>query len=145
MSNKASQTQSTAVEPPLDIRRVKFLLFEYEPPLHDPATMKRFVGSVYTASGGDLQVLRALVWALREWQDFYKVHVVADLKLLWESFEFEQPVPNAISFLKACCSLKTPMSPVMERAIFDQSSDFSYLYQAFCAYYSQFYDDPLFT
>jgi hypothetical protein len=145
MLHKASQVETTFVKPLLDIRRVKFLLFEYEPPLHDPAAVKRFVGSVYTASGGNPQALRALVMALREWQDFYNVHVVADLELLWRSFEFEQPVPNAISFLKACCSLKTPMSPVMERAIFDQSSDFSHLYRDFCEYYSQFYDDPLFT
>jgi hypothetical protein len=103
----------------------------------------RFVGSIYTASRGNPQVLPVLVMAFREWQDFYNVNVVGEPELLWNSFEFEQPMQDAISFLKEYCS---PMSSFMERAIFDGSSDFADVYRDFCEYYSELYpNNHLFT
>lgn len=106
----------------LDIRRIEVLLFNFEPPLHDPKAMKRFVGSLHAASAGDPDVLALLVTAIQEWQDV----CVVELEQLWDSFEFEHPIGDALAVLKAfCMSQPIPLPQGLERAIFDTSSDFS--------------------
>jgi hypothetical protein len=112
----------------LDIRRIEVLLLNFEPPLHDPKAMRRFVGSVHTASSGDPDVLALLVTAIHEWQDVS----VVELEQLWNSFEFEHPTGDALAVLKAfCMSQPIPLPQHLERAIFDTSSDFSDVYREF--------------
>lgn len=123
----------------VDVKRLELLLSNLEPiGLRDRETEWLFVGSLFTASGGNAAVLPIMLNCFRDWSQYYDEEALRDLEALWHSFNFEQPIEGALSILKIF-SINQPVRLDQEyvTAIFDPSSDFESTYRAWKR------DDPI--
>lgn len=118
---KARQSTFLKQTPLRDSRRAAVMLYSYEPSELNDEELRRFVGALHAASAGNPASLSILNAAFSEWPRFRNRRARTELRKIWNSFELEQPMQDAVAILKAfCASQFVPIPPPRIRAIFEK-------------------------